>query len=134
MKLVIIPPQFVDAAWKDGANKLGEATKLVDEITESQLKMILARGERTLVRGDRDGQTVGWMTFRIDQLPNMRVLFICDMYAPNAKFEDFFGELSKMAQDVGCSRIRCSALEAQGRLYRQKLGFTPVYTVFEKEI
>jgi hypothetical protein len=42
VKLELIDPKFVDFAWRDGAKALGEATKLVDEITEDQLKMVLS--------------------------------------------------------------------------------------------
>ena len=133
MELRIIQPQFIDKAWRDGASNLSAACKLVDEITGDQLKMILARGERILVEMLRDGNTVGWGTVRIDQLPNMRVLFITDMYAPNCGFHEFFDELKKFASAFGCSRIRCAAQPAHARLYEGKCGFRPVYQIMETE-
>lgn len=134
MSLVIIPASHIDAAWRDGADSLGEVTDLVEEITKDQLKMILSRGERILVRMDSDSKTVGWGTFRIEQLPNMRVLFITDLVAHNGHFETFYEELKQIAEQSGCSRIRCSALPAQARLYSIKLGFTPVYTTYEVKL
>lgn len=134
MGLVIVPPTHVDWAWKDGASSLAEVCKLVDEITGDQLKMILAKGERTLVRIDNDGETVGWGAFRIDQLPNVRVLHITDLYAPGGHFESFFDEIKSVAKSVGCSRIRCAAQKAQARLYRAKCGFEPIYEILEAEI
>lgn len=131
MKLEIIEPRFIDQAWADGANCLGEACDLVDEITPSQLKLILSRGERHLVRLTSNSETVGWGTFRVDQLPNMRVLFVTDLVAHNSSFENFFSELKLLARSLGCSRIRCSAHDGQARLYRMKLGFQPVYHVLE---
>ena len=131
MKLTIIDPKFTDFAWRDGASCLAEACELVDEITGDQLKMILSRGERILVRLDGDITGIGWGVFRVDQLPNMRVMHITDLVAHNAHFELFFEELKKLAEAFGCSRIRCSTKEAQARLYRQKLGFKPVYTTLE---
>ncbi len=131
MNLVVIEPKHIDFAWRDGASCLAEACKLVDEITGDQLKMILARGERYLVRLDDDGKTLGWGTFRVDQLPNLRVLHVTDLVAHNGHFEQFFDQLKQLAEAFGCSRIRCSAHEAQARLYRQKLGFKPVYTTLE---
>jgi hypothetical protein len=68
---------------------------------------------------------------RIDQLPNFRVLFITDLVAHNAHFERFFIALKEMAANLGCSRIRCAAGPAQERLYRAKVGFSPVYTIME---
>jgi len=101
------------------------------EIEGPQLKMMLSRGERTLIRMDDEGKTAGWGVVRIDQLPNMRVLMITDLVAHNAGFERFFDNIKQLARDLGCSRVRCAAKEAQARLYRMKAGFTPVYTILE---
>lgn len=131
MALTIIEPKFIDYAWRDGASCLSEACELVDEITGDQLKLILSRGERYLARLDNDGKAVGWGVFRIDQLPNLRVLHVTDLVAHNGAFEEFFDQLRHVAESMGCSRIRCSTLEAQARLYRQKLGFKPIYTTLE---
>jgi hypothetical protein len=103
------------------------------EITGDQLKLLLSRGERTLIRMD-DGETVGWGVVRVDQLPNMRVLFVTDMVAPNAHFERFISELKKLAESLGCSRVRCAAKPAQARLYRMKVGFVPVYEILETSL
>ena len=132
--LQIVQPQFVDFAWRDGAAKLADACKLVDEITGDQLKMILARGERTLVMMKRGEEIVGWGVFRIDQLPNLRVLYITDLYAPKTQFYEFFDKLKDIAKTVGCSRIRCAAQPAHAELYRVKCGFKPVYQVLEAEV
>lgn len=133
-KLTIVEPKYVDFAWKDGASSLAEACAEVDEITGDQLKMILARGERYLARMDGETGVVGWGAFRVDQLPNLRVLHVTDLVAHNGHFGRFFEHLNAMAASLGCSRIRCSAPEAQARLYRQKLGFKPVYTTMEIEV
>lgn len=129
MNLVIVEPRFVDFAWRDGASCLEEACETSGgEITASQLKMILARGERTLVRLDDEGKAVGWGCWRVDQLPNIRVLHCTDLVAHNAHFEQFFDELKNCAFALGCSEIRCSCKPAQERIYRMKLGMEPVYT------
>ena len=147
MKLIPVPATHIDAAWRDGAHNLAQACVTSGgEVTGDQLKMILARGERTLIRmealhtlpelrdnGDGTSQNyesrvVGWGVVRIDQLPNVRVLHCCEMYAPNASFESFFDELKTLAKSLGCSEVRCSAKDAQARLYRMKLGMEPVYT------
>lgn len=132
MLLVPIEAKFVDFAWRDGASCLSEACETSGgEITGDQLKLLLSRGERTLLRFDDEGQTVGWGVVRVDQLPNIRVLFATDMVAHNGHFERFFEELQKLARSLGCSRVRCAAKPAQARLYRQKVGFTPVYEILE---
>lgn len=135
MKLVSIPVQLIDAAWKDGASCLSAACDEEGDVTISQLKMILSRGERTLVRmDDDDGQKVGWGCVRVDQLPNLRVLHVTNLVAPHGHFERFFGEIKAIAESLGCSRVRCSAKPAQARLYSMKCGFKPVYTTLEVEV
>ena len=132
MKLIQVPASHIDAAYADGASCLAEACdQSGGEIEGPQLKMILSRGERTLIRMDDEGKTAGWGVVRIDQLPNMRVLMITDLVAHNAGFERFFDNIKQLARDLGCSRVRCAAKEAQARLYRMKAGFTPVYTILE---
>ncbi len=133
MKLVIIDAKFVDYAWRDGANALSEVCELTEEITGSQLKMILSRGERILVRLD-DEETVGWGCFRIDQLPNVRVLHITDLVCHNANFERFFEEMKSIARTMGCSQIRCSTFPAQARIFKSKCGFSPVYETLKVEL
>lgn len=128
MPLIIVPPDYACFAWEtEGASCLGEVCELVEEITPSQLKMMLSRGERTLVKMEEDGKPIGWGAFRIDQLPNLRVLHITDLVAHNAGFERFFEEIKQIARRLGCSEIRNSCPPAQARLYRMKCGFESVY-------
>lgn len=130
--LVQVPSTQIDAAWKQGASALAKACDTSGgEIEGPQLKMILSRGERTLIRMDSEGQTVGWGVVRVDQLPNVRVLFVTDLVAPGAHFETFFEDLKQLAAQNGCSVIRCAAKPAQERLYRMKCDFRPVYTILE---
>lgn len=132
MHLSIIPSSHVDKAWADGAACLAKSCEASGgEITGDQLKMILARGERNLVAMVDEGKPVGWAVFRVDQLPNFRVFHITGLVAPHANFEQFFGQVKEMAAGYGCSRVRCAAKPAQARLYRMKLGFTPVYETLE---
>jgi hypothetical protein len=83
---------------------------------------------------DDEGKTVGWGAFRVDQLPNIRVLHITDLVAHNGGFERFFDEIKEIARTLGCSRVRCSTLPSQARLYRIKAGFTPVYETVEVKL
>ena len=131
MELQPVPLTHIDAAWKDGASCLSEACDISGgEITGSQLKMILSRGERTLLRMVEDS-VVGWGVVRVDQLPNVRVLFITDLVAHNGGFERFFEAIKQLARDLGCSKVRCAAGAVQARLYRMKCGFKPVYEILE---
>lgn len=133
MNLEIIPPHMIDFAWDAGAKMLSSACEESGgEITGDQLKMILSRGERHLVRMVSDsGGVSGWGVFRIDALPNARVMHITDLAAPHGAFESFFDSIKKMAKDAGCSKIRCAAKPAQARLYSAKCGFVPLYQIME---
>lgn len=135
MKLEPIGTFFIDKAWKEGADCLEAACEESGgEITGSQLKLILSRGERTLIRMDRDGQTVGWGAVRVDQLPNLRALHVTNLVAPHGHFEQFFTEIKAMAASLGCSEVRCAAKPAQARLYRMKCGFVPLYETLKVEV
>jgi hypothetical protein len=127
MHLSPIHPAHIDRAWKDGAHLLGKSCETSGgEITGDQLKLILSRGERTLV-AIVDESPVGWGVVRVDQLPNVRVLHVCDMYAPGVPWADTWPALQDYAREAGCSEIRCCAKPAQARLYRMKCGFESVY-------
>ena len=128
IKLQIVQPQFIDFAWKDGANCLAEACSSVDEITGDQLKLILSRGERTLVRLDEDEKAVGWGCYRVDQLPNVRVCHITDLVSHNNEFHRFFEEFKELARALGCSEVRCSCKPPQARLFKRTNNFEEVYT------
>lgn len=135
MQLIPVPVSHIDIAWRNGASCLHEACDTSGgEITGDQLKMLLSRGERSLLEMKMDTETVGWGVVRVDQLPNMRVLMITDLVAHNGGFEMFFDAIKQLARDLGCSKVRCAAKDAQARLYRMKAGFKPVYQILEVEI
>lgn len=142
MKLEPIGTFFIDKAWKEGADCLASACdESGGEITGSQLKLILSRGERTLIRmlaieptDPYQEKTVGWGAVRVDQLPNLRALHITNLVAPHGHFEQFFQEIKAMAEKLGCSEVRCSAKPVQARLFRMKCGFTPVYETLKVEV
>ncbi|WP_367256518.1 hypothetical protein [Pseudomonas sp. stari2] len=134
-KIIMVPTTHIDLAWRDGAHNLAAACETSGgEITGDQLKMMLGRGERTLVRMDSDEKIVGWGVVGVEQLPNFRVLYTYEMYAPHGHFESFFDELKALAFSLGCLKLRCAAKPAQARLYHQRCGFTPVYQVLEVDL
>lgn len=134
-KLQIIPAHFVDQAWREGAHMLSKACDASGgEITGDQLKMLLSRGERVLLRIDQDGACVGWAVTRIDQLPNVRVLHITGLYAPGGHWAACFELLADMARANGCVEMRCCAGQAQQRLYMRKLPWKPVHTTLKVDL
>ncbi len=135
MDLFQCAPQDIDRAWADGASKLAEATKWASrEITPDQLKMMLARGERTLI-GARDAEGIkGWAAIQVQQLPNIRSLYIYAIYAPGITSPEVFEELRKYAKAHGCSVIRGACSEAVGRLWERKFQAKTVYAIYEIEV
>lgn len=129
MELLSVPATHIDLAWIDGAHTLSEACE--GDTTPDQLKMLLSRGERTLLQMKIEGVIVGWAVVRVDQLPNLRALHVVNLVAHNGHFELFVGEVKKLARASGCSKLRCSAKPAQARLYQMKAGFQPLYTTLE---
>ena len=134
-RLIVVPATHIDRAWKEGAWRLGEACATSGgEITGDQLKMMLSRGERFLVRMDEGDETVGWAVLGVQQLPNLRALFVYELWAPGGHFQRFVAETKALAEAQGCSVLRCAAKPAQARLYRMRAGFTPVYETLEIQL
>jgi len=131
MELLSVPKEFIDLAWLDGASTLSEACE--GDTTADQLKMLLSRGERTLLQMRIDAEIVGWAVVRVDQMPNLRALHVTNLVAHNGHFERFVDEVKKLARASGCSKLRCSAKPAQARLYQMKAGFVPLFTTLELE-
>ncbi len=130
-----IPSTHIDRAWKDGAHLLSEACEESGgEITGDQLKLMLSRGERILFAAVNDGKPIGWCVVRIDQLPNARVMHICEVYARGNLFKEFVDQMAEIAKTQGCSEMRCAAKPAQARLYGMKFGFKPVYTTMKVDL
>jgi hypothetical protein len=127
-----VPQTHIDLAWKDGAHLLSEACdESGGEITGDQLKLMLSRGERILFAALKDKKPVGWCVIRIDQLPNVRAMHICEVYAKGNLFKEFVDQMAVIARNQGCSEMRCSAKPAHARLYAMKFGFEPVYTTLK---
>lgn len=134
-KLIVVPSTHIDRAWKEGAFRLAEACATSGgEITGDQLKMMLSRGERILVRMDEGAEIVGWAVLGIEQLPNIRVLYVYELWAPGGHFERFVDETKALAEAHGCSALRCAAKPAQARLYKRLAGFAPVYETLEVQL
>lgn len=136
MELFHVPPSHIDVAWRDGAENLSKAiSRAAQEITPSQLKLMLARGERLLIGVREPGAPpLGWAVVTINQLPNIRVLYVWDIYAPGATGPEAFRLLSDYAKANGCSCIRGSCDDAVGRLWERKMNAKKVYAVYQIEV
>lgn len=131
--IFIVPPKFIDRAWKDGAHNLSRACDRASrEVTGEQMKLLLSRGERTLAGVTVEGKTVGWSVFEIQQLPNIRVLYIFNLYAPHHSL-DFHQLMQRVARENGCSVIRGAVDDANARLWNC-VKATKVYSIYQVEV
>ena len=135
MQIVQIPTEFVCKAWADGAYNLVKAAERAKrEITGDQLKMLLMRGERTLVGIVENETPKAWAAVQLQVLPNMRVLYIYSIYAPGQTGPEAFRLLKEYAKANGCETIRGACDKAVGRLWERKFGAQPIYSVYEFEV
>lgn len=135
MKLFQVPVSHIGVAWADGAQSLAKATdRAKREITESQLKMLLLRGERTLL-GIADDSDIpqAWAATQIQVLPNLRILYVYAIHAPGQTGPEAFELLKKYARDNGCETIRGACDPAVGRLWARKFDAKIIYSVYEIE-
>ncbi len=135
MRLFIVPTHLAMKAWHEGACKLAEATdKAMGEVTPDQLKMMLGRGERQLVGIENGADVVAWFAVSVDQMPNIRVLYIYAAWAPGSVNLEVFAPLAQFARDSGASEIRGASSDAIMRIWRAKLGAEKLYNVFRIEV
>lgn len=131
----IIPPKFIDAAWKDGAHLLADACeKSAGEVTPDQLKMLLSRGERVLAKITAASGAVGWLALSVQQLPNVRTLYVYAAQGPGAAGPECMDELKELAASEGCSVIRWACGPGVQRLLAARYKARPIYTVMEIEV
>lgn len=136
MRLLIIPPAHVDRAWRDGANQLAEACKWADrEVTPDQLKMMLARGERILLGLEDDaGKFCAYAAVQVQQLPNIRVLYVYSIFAPGATAPECFDHLAQFARHEGCTSIRGACSDAVERLWARRFKARTLYHICEIDL
>jgi hypothetical protein len=131
LELFQCQPAEIDKAWREGAHKLSEACKWASrEITPDQLKMLLARGERVLIGMREDGEVKGWAAVQVQQLPNIRILYLYSLQGAGVCSEEGFVLLKQYAEANGCSAIRGAVRASVMRLAR-KFGATELYTTCE---
>jgi hypothetical protein len=133
MHLNVVPPAFVDRAWKEGAHNLAlAADRSKGEITGDQLKLILSRGERVLVQLAEGQEAIGWAVVDVQQLPNVRAFYVWSLYAPGHSL-DMHKRINQMAKEAGCSVIRGAVDEANERLWK-RINAQKVYSVYQIEV
>lgn len=132
MEFFICQPHEIDRAWREGASVLGEAAKwAIREVTPDQLKMLLSENRRTLV-GIRDESGVkGWAAVGVQQLPNIRVLYVYATAGKDICTAAGFAMLKGYAEANGCSSVRGAVRPSMLRLMQQRFHAQALYQTFE---
>lgn len=135
MKLFQVPTSHVGIAWRDGAYNLEKATDRASrEITASQLKALLLRGERTLVGIAEGDIPKAWAAVQVQTLPNLRVLYVYALYAPGYAGPECYELLRQYAKQNGCETIRGSSIDSIGRIWERRFKAKKLYSVYEMEV
>lgn len=135
LELFQVPASHIDAAWRDGAHVLSQACKRAErEVTADQLKMLLARGERTLLGLGNGANTIAWAAVQVVQLPNLRVLHVYAIHASGATSAEAFALLKRYAVQHGCTVVRGCCDEPIARLWERKFRAQRVYVTMEFEV
>ena len=134
MELFQVHPSQIDRAWRDGASRLAEACKWASrEITPDQLKMLLSMGERILLGAKEGDEIKGWAAVQVQQLPNLRVLYIFALQGNGVASAEGMTLLKDYAKAHGCSTIRGAVRASMARMLRIRFGAKPIYQTIEME-
>jgi hypothetical protein len=132
----IVAPNNIYNVWEDVKEYLNASINVSGgDFTLDQLKLVLARGEQTLlVSVDEKGVLNGAMTVEFSNRPNNRVMFITALGGNGIVNKDTFDQVESWARMQGATKVSAWAQEAQARLYKIKSNFNTVRLVVEKDL
>lgn len=132
----IVAPNNVYNVWADVESYLNASINVSNgDITLDQLKLLLVRGEQTLlVSVDKNNKLNGAMTVEFVNHPNSRVMFITALGGNGIVNNETFSQVESWAKLQGATKVNAWAQEAQARLYKIKANFNTVRMVVEKEL
>ena len=105
------------------------------DCTIEQLKMLLIRGEQTLLVSVNDNSKInGAMTVEFINYPNNRVMHITALGGIGIVNDETFSQVESWAKMQGATKASAWAQEAQARLYKIKSNFNTVRYVVEKDL
>ena len=134
-QLQTVDPMYVHQLW-DIVKPFFEASAAtgVGDCLPEQLKMLLARGEQSLLLVLEDGTIIGAFSVEIKNHPNHRVATTTAMGGKGLFTKETVAQYEDWAKSQGATKIRAWAKESQARLYRQKLGLNTTMYVVEKTL
>ena len=132
----IVAPNNIYSVWEDIKEYLNASINVsTHDCTIEQLKMLLVRGEQTLlVSVNEKGLLNGAMTVEFINYPNNRVMHITALGGHGIVNDETFSQVEAWAKLQGATKASAWAQEAQARLYKIKSNFNTVRYVVEKDL
>ena len=132
----IVAPNNIYNVWEDVKEYLNASINVsTHDCTIEQLKMLLVRGEQTLLVSVNDNSKInGAMTVEFINSPNARTMFITALGGNGIVNDETFSQVESWAKMQGATKASAWAQEAQARLYKIKSNFNTVRYVVEKDL
>ena len=132
----IVAPNNIYSVWEDIKEYLNASINVsTHDCTIEQLKMLLVRGEQTLlVSVNEKGLLNGAMTVEFINYPNNRVMHTTALGGNGIVNDETFSQVESWAKMQGATKASAWAQEAQARLYKIKSNFNTVRYVVEKDL
>ena len=132
----IVAPNNVYHVWEDIKEYLNASINVsTHDCTIEQLKMLLVRGEQTLLVSINENSKInGAMTVEFINYPNNRVMHITALGGYGLVNNETFSQVESWAKMQGATKASAWAQEAQARLYKIKSNFNTVRYVVEKDL
>ncbi len=132
----IVAPNNIYTVWDNVKDYLNASINVSGgEFTLDQLKLMLVRGEQTLlVSVDKKNKLNGAMTVEFFNRPNSRIMFITALGGSGIVNDETFSQVETWAKMQGATKASAWAQEAQARLYKIKANFNTVRMVVEKDL
>jgi hypothetical protein len=132
----IVAPNNIYNVWDDVKEYLNASINVSGgDYTLDQLKLVLARGEQTLLVSVNEKSVLnGAMTVEFINRPNNRVMFITALGGHGIVNDETFSQVEAWAKMQGATKASAWAQEAQARLYKIKSNFNTVRYVVEKDL
>ena len=132
----IVAPNNIYSVWEDIKEYLNASINVsTHDCTIEQLKMLLVRGEQTLLVSINEKDVLnGAMTVEFINYPNNRVMHITALGGHGIVNDETFSQVEAWAKLQGATKASAWAQEAQARLYKIKSNFNTVRYVVEKDL
>ena len=132
----IVAPNNIYNVWADVESYLNASINVSGgDFTLDQLKMLLVRGEQTLLVSVNENNKInGAMTVEFINSPNARTMFITALGGYGIVNEETFSQVETWAKMQGATKASAWAQETQARLYKIKANFNTVRMVVEKDL